>query len=138
MTLKLHTEKFRCRIHLLHSLRSNHHPIPYQSATCFLQQVPKIVVGATLMVMVSGVGCKYRVLHHLCLWFCKFHKLIRKLLPHEPQRRKFTVHISGPPWSTRVNFRKPTVCAIFVLVTLKLLSSYMLFWTSRIRQNWPS
>ena len=42
----------RCRIHLLQSLRSNLHPILYHLATCILQQVLKIFVGAVIVVLV--------------------------------------------------------------------------------------
>ena len=80
----------------------------------------------------------YRILHHRCLSFCRFHKLIWKLLPTEPQRHKFNVCTSGPPWSKRVNLRKPAVHAMLVLIALKVSSSYVLFCTVRIRQNWLS
>ena len=47
-----HCQKCRCRIHLLRCLRSNRDPILYHLATCILQQVLRIVVGAMLAVVV--------------------------------------------------------------------------------------
>ena len=48
-----HYHKCRCRIHLLCCLQSNHHPILYHLATCILQQVLEIAVGAMLMAVVK-------------------------------------------------------------------------------------
>ena len=83
----------------------------------------------------GGVSSLHTGFCVIWLLLCRFHKLIQKLLPIEPQRHKFTVHISDPPRSTRVHLRKPMVHAMLVLVTLKISSSYVLFCTFRIRQN---
>ena len=91
----------------------------------------------------GGGGCRcffvtYRILYHRCLWFCRFFKLVWKLLRIESKRHMFTFQIPGSPWSTRFNLRKPTVRAMLVLVTFKVFSSNVLFCTFRIRQNLPS
>ena len=45
---------------------------------------------------VSVVIHSCSILNHRCLWFCRFHKLIWKLLLIEPQIHTFTVYIPGP------------------------------------------
>ena len=131
-------QKCWCRIHLFHCLQSSRHPILCHLAKCIFAQVLKIFVGVMLVVVVLVVVVTYRILRHRCLSFCRFHKFIWKMLPIELQRQKFTVRISGPPWSTRASLRKPAVRAMLVLITLKGFFSLVLFCTFRIRQNWLS
>ena len=47
-----HYQKCQCRIHFIRCMRSRRHPILYNLATCILQQVLKIFVGAMLVVVV--------------------------------------------------------------------------------------
>ena len=70
--------------------------------------------GAGISHFTYGIWC------NRCLLFIRFHKPIWKLFPIEPQRHKFTVHISGPPWTTMINFCKPVVHAMVALVTMKV------------------
>ena len=138
--------KCRCRIHLLQCLRSNLHPILYHLATCILQQVLKIFVGAVIVVLVLVlvvvvVWCffdPYGILGHRCLSFCRFRNLDWILLHKETQKQKLTVRVSGPSWSTRVNLHKPAVGAMLVLIRPKFSSSQVLFSFFRIKQNWLS
>ena len=131
----------RCRIHLLQCLRSNLHPILYHLATCILQQVLKIFVGAVIVVLVLVlvvvvVWCffdTYEILGHRCLSFCRFRNLDWILLQKETQRQKLTVRVSGPSWSSRVNLYKPAVGAMLVLIRLKFSSSQVLFSFFRIK-----
>ena len=106
--------------------------VSLSSCNYFLQQVLKIVVGAMHVVVMMVVVVVFP--HYLrdttssvCSLFCRFHKIIWKLLLIEPQRHKFTVRISGPPRSARVNLRKPVVRAMLVLVTLKVPPSICRF-----------
>ena len=50
-----HCQKCRCQIHLLCCLQSNRHPILYYVATCILEQVLKVLVGAMLVVVMMVV-----------------------------------------------------------------------------------
>ena len=69
-------------------------------------------MGAMLVVIVVvGVGV---FLHYMedsassMPLIMQVYQLIWKLLPIEPKMHKFTVHIPGPPGSTRGNLQKPT------------------------------
>ena len=77
----------------------------------------------------------YVFLRRRCLSFCRFHKLIWKLLPVEPERHKLTVRISGSPRIMRAHLREPTVLVMLVLVILRIFSSCVLFCTVMYRQN---
>ena len=97
---RCHYQKYQCRFHLLHCLRSNHHPI--------LCHFPNILCSKCWKSLWKRClwwwwwwWCffvTYRILRHWCLSFYRFHKLIWKLLCIEPQRHTFIVRICVSQW----------------------------------------